>query len=44
MFLTFCPAVKRGPGGLVSTGEAAHSAVTSMGIWCLLGQQMPYLT
>jgi len=26
-------AVKWGPGGLVSTGEAAHPAVTSMGTW-----------
>ena len=28
------------PSGLVSTGEAAHLAVTSMGIWCKLGKQI----
>ena len=27
------PAVYWGPGGLVSSGEAAHPAVTSMGAW-----------
>ena len=25
---------------LVSSGEAAHPAVTSMGTWCLLGKQI----
>ena len=29
------------PIGLDSAGEAVHPAVTSMGIWCKLGQQMP---
>ena len=29
------------PGSLVSTGEAAHPAVTSMGSWYKLGKQMP---
>ena len=32
--------LKRGPGGLVPTEEAAHPAVTSMGTWCKLGKQM----
>jgi len=35
------PDVEWGPGGLVSTGEATHPAVTSMGTWCKLGKQMP---
>ena len=30
---TVYPAVKWGPGGLISIGEAAHSAITSMGTW-----------
>ena len=44
--LTLLPSTqlfKWGPGGLVSTGEAAHPAVTSMGTWCKLGKQMPVL-
>ena len=35
------PAAYWGPGGLVSSGEAAYPAVTSMGTWCLLGKQIP---
>ena len=27
----------------MSTGEAAHPAVTSMGTWCKLGKQIPVL-
>ena len=33
------PADKWGPGELVSTGEAAHPAVTSMGTWYELRKQ-----
>ncbi|XP_065917594.1 uncharacterized protein [Dysidea avara] len=39
--ILFYPAVYWGPGGLVSSVEAAHPAVASMGTWCLLGKQMP---
>ena len=35
------PAVYWGPGGLVSSGEAAHPAATALGTWCLLGKQIP---
>ena len=34
------PAVQWGPGGLMSTEEAALPTDTSMGTWCKLGKQM----